>query len=58
MTSKEIIKLLKAKKPDGCSLEMHYQNLLEQIGGLKRQYYDYQSNKIKNNTLQKYNLVL
>ena len=41
MTNKEIIKLLKAKKPDGCSLEMYYQNLLEQIGGLKRQYYDY-----------------
>ena len=46
MTKKEIIKLLKAKKPDGCSLEVHYQNLLEQIGCLKRQYYDY-SNKYK-----------
>lgn len=41
MSNKEIIKLLKAKKPDGCSPEMHYQNLLEQIGELKRQYYDY-----------------
>lgn len=41
MTNKEKIELLKSKRPDGCSLEMHYQNLLEQIGGLKRQYYDY-----------------
>ncbi|MEE1012632.1 MAG: hypothetical protein U0L11_11440 [Acutalibacteraceae bacterium] len=41
MTNKEKIELLKSKRPDSCSLEMHYQNLLELIGGLKRQYYDY-----------------
>ncbi len=41
MTNKEKIMLLNANKPDGCSLEIHYLNLLEQIGGLKRQCYDY-----------------
>lgn len=41
MTNKEKIELLKIKPSQPCCLADYYQNLLEQIGGLKRQYYDY-----------------
>ena len=41
MTNKEKIELLKTKPPTPCCLADYYLNLLEQIGGLKRQYYDY-----------------
>ena len=41
MTNKEKIELLKTKLSEPCCLADYYQNLLEQIGGLKRQYYDY-----------------
>ena len=41
MTNKEKIELLKTKPPKPCCLTDYYQNLLEQISGLKRQYYDY-----------------
>lgn len=41
MTNKEKIELLKVLPSEPCCLADYYQNLLEQIGGLKRQYYDY-----------------
>ena len=41
MTNREKIELLKIKPSQPCCLADYYQNLLEQIGGLKRQYYDY-----------------
>lgn len=41
MTNKEKIEILKIKPPMQCCLADYYLSLLEQIGGLKRQYYDY-----------------
>ena len=41
MTNREKIELLKTKPSQPCCMADYYQNLLEQIGGLKRQYYDY-----------------
>lgn len=41
MINREKIELLKIKPSQPCCMADYYQNLLEQIGGLKRQYYDY-----------------
>ena len=41
MTNREKIELLKIKPSQPCCMADYYQNLLEQIGCLKRQYYDY-----------------
>jgi hypothetical protein len=45
MTNREKIELLKIKPSQPCCMADYYQNLLEQIGGLKRQYYDYMITK-------------
>ncbi|MBQ9849325.1 MAG: hypothetical protein IJO36_01350 [Clostridia bacterium] len=41
MTNNGKAELLKIKPSQPCCLADYYQNLLEKIGGLKRQYYDY-----------------
>ena len=41
MTNKEIIQLLSSKVPAPFGSSEYYSDLLEKIGGLKRNYYDY-----------------
>ena len=41
MTNKERIQLLKAELPNPCCLADYYQDMLDKLGGIKRNYADY-----------------
>lgn len=45
MTNKEKIQLLKAELPKVCCLADYYQDLLNKLGGIKRNYADYMTNE-------------
>lgn len=45
MTNKEKIELLKAKPPKQCCLADHYQDLLDKVGSIKRDYGNYMTTK-------------